>query len=108
MKAGADAGGKRHLVGVDHRVAQPADMRDNRQRAVAHGAELRQAARLEARRHQQRIAAALDQMRQAFVIAKSARRRSSGFAAAAARRPASSERITRPEHDKLSAAAKQR
>ena len=69
VEAGADAGGERHLVGVDHRVAQPADMRDDRQRAVAQGAELRQAARLEARRHQQRVAAALDQMRQRLVVA---------------------------------------
>ena len=48
--------GQRHFVGVDHRVGQAADARDNRQRAIAQGAELGQPAWLEARRHQQRIA----------------------------------------------------
>ena len=49
---------QRHLVGIDDRVRQPADARDDGHGAVAQRAELRQAARLEARRHEQRVAPA--------------------------------------------------
>ena len=79
------------VVGVDHRVGQAADARHHRHRAVAQRAKLRQAAGLEARRHQQRIGAALDQMRQRLVIADDAadapRMRRGGVAESRARAP---------------------
>lgn len=69
MEPGTDPLCQRHFVGIDHSVAQAPHMRDHRQCAVAHRAELRQSARFEAGRDQQCVAATLDQMRQAFVVA---------------------------------------
>ncbi len=47
-RPGAEARGERHLVGVDDGVGEAADARDDGQGAIAQGAELGQAARLEA------------------------------------------------------------
>ena len=52
-----------------HAVAQTAGLAHDRQRAVAHGDHLRQAARLKARRHEQEIAARVHTVRQRLVIA---------------------------------------
>ena len=52
-----------------HAVAQTAGLAHDRQRAVAHGDHLRQAARLKARRHEQEIAARIHAVRQRLVIA---------------------------------------
>ena len=59
----------RRLVGVDDRVGQPADAADQRHAAIAQAVKLGQPARLEARRHQHHVGAALDQMAQLLVIA---------------------------------------
>ena len=69
MEPGANSFCQRHLVGIDHGVAQAANMGDHGERAVAHRAKLRQSARFEARRYKQRVAATLDQVGQAFVVA---------------------------------------
>ena len=52
-----------------HAVAQAAGLAHDRQRAVTHGDHLRQAARLEARRHEQKIAARVHAVRQRLVVA---------------------------------------
>ena len=59
----AGAGG---LVRSD-RIGEAAGVADDRHRAVAHGDELAQPARLVARRHQEEIAAAEDELAQRFV-----------------------------------------
>ena len=56
------------IVRVDDRIFQPADTRHDGNRAVPQCAKLRQAARLEPRRHDQRIRAGLNQMGQTFVM----------------------------------------
>ena len=53
-------------------VGKSADFGRDRHRAIAHGAELRQPARLEPRRHQHGVGAGLDQVRQILVIADDA------------------------------------
>ena len=60
------------LVGVDHRVGQAADPGHDRDRAVAQAVELGQAAGLEARRHEDGVAAALQQVRERLVVAEHA------------------------------------
>jgi hypothetical protein len=57
------------LVAIDHRVGQSAGIAHDRRRAVAQAVHLVQAARLEARGHQENVRAGLDQMRQAVVEA---------------------------------------
>ena len=57
----------RGVVGVDDRVGKAADARHHRHAAIAQAIELGQAAGLEARRHQDRVGAALEQMRQRLV-----------------------------------------
>ena len=108
LEAGGDAGGERHLVGVDHRVGQAADAGDDRHAAVAQAVELGQAAGLEARRHEDRVAAALDQVRQRLVVADDARRRGRDGAAAAARKPASSAASPEPSSASCAPRAEQR
>ena len=70
--AGGDAVVQRRLVGVDHRVGQPADPGHDRDRAVAQAVELGQAAGLEARGHQDGVAAALHQVGERLVVAEHA------------------------------------
>ena len=50
-----------------HRVRQPAHRAHDRHRAVAQAVHLVQAARLEARRHQEHVSAGLDQVREPLV-----------------------------------------
>ena len=69
LDARADTRSQRHGVGVDDRIGESADPRNHRDGAVAKRAELCQAAGLEARRHEQRIGAALDDMRKRLVVA---------------------------------------
>ena len=52
---------------LGHGIRQSAGMADNRQSPVTHGDHLSQAAGFEARRHQEHIAAAVDQVRQGFL-----------------------------------------
>ena len=93
--AGGDARLERRLVGVDHRVGEAAGARDDRHAAVAQAVELGQPAGLEARRDQDRVAAALHQVRQRLVIAD-ARRRPGRGCRAARRQQAAFERRRRP------------
>ena len=65
-----DAGGERRFVGVDHRVGEPADARDDRHRAVAQRAELGEPAGLEARGHEKEVAPAWIRCARALVIAE--------------------------------------
>jgi len=65
-EAGALAG---ELIIRLHAVAQAAGLAHDRQRAVAHGDHLRQAARLKARRHEQKVAARVYAVRQCLVVA---------------------------------------
>ncbi len=69
LDAGRGPARERHLVGVHDRVGQPAHPRHHGHGAVAQRAELRQSAGLEARRHQQRVAAGLDEVGQGLVVA---------------------------------------
>ncbi len=69
-EAGRAPGGQGRGVGVDDGVGEPAGAAHQRQRAVAQGIELRQAARLEARRHDDAVAARHNQVRQRLVIAE--------------------------------------
>ena len=69
LDAGGDAAVERGEVGVDHRIGKAADPRHQRHAAVAQPVELRQPARLEARRHQHRIRPALEEMRQRLAVA---------------------------------------
>ena len=69
LEAGRDARPDRRLVGVDHRIGEPAGACDDRHAAIAQAVELGQPARLEARRDEDRVAAALHGVRQALVIA---------------------------------------
>ena len=78
LDAGAGARGQRHLVGVDDRVGEAADARDDRDRAVAQRAELGEAAGLEARRHEQRVGAALQRDARATRRSRSSPRRARG------------------------------
>ena len=57
------------VVDVDHGVVQPADVGHDRQRAVAHRLHLGEAARLEAARHQQQVAAGEQPVGEALVVA---------------------------------------
>ena len=58
------------IVGrVDHRVGQAADPPHDRHRAVAQAVELGQAARLEARGHEDRVGAGNQAVREGFVVA---------------------------------------
>ena len=72
LEAGPCPCGDSHLVGVDDGVGKPADPRHDRDAAIAHGAELGQAAGLEARRHEKCVAAALDLMGERLVITEEA------------------------------------
>src|SRR5262249_40422401 len=59
----------RRLAAIDAGVRQPADAGDNRYRAIAERAELRQAARLEPGWHDQRVRSRLNEMGKLLVIA---------------------------------------
>ncbi len=107
LHAGRDARRQRRLVGVDHGVGEAADARHQRRRAIAQRAELRQAAGLEARRHDEEIDAGLDQMRERLVIADDAADLRRDSAAAMARKPCSSMRLARAEQRQLAAALDQ-
>ena len=65
----ADTGGNRSLVGIDDGVGKAAGARHDRHAAIAQAVKLGEAARLEARRDDDRVATALHQMRQAFIVA---------------------------------------
>src|SRR4051812_22364924 len=54
---------------IAHRIRKPADTMNDRERTVTLAVELREAARLEPRGHQDHVAAGDDAMRQALVIA---------------------------------------
>ncbi len=71
------------LVAGSHgrdRIDQPAGGAHDRHGAVAQAVHLVQAARLEARRHQEHVGAAFDEVREAFVEADDARRSDRGAA----------------------------
>ena len=57
---------------IDDRVGESADLGHDRDRAIAHGAKLRQPARLEPRGNEDGVGAGLDQVRQILVIADDA------------------------------------
>ena len=69
LDAGRDPCRKRRLIGIDDRVGKAADARDDRHAAIAQAVELGQPAGLEARRDEDRIGAALEEMRERLVIA---------------------------------------
>src|SRR4029079_13609392 len=62
------------LVGVDHRVFQPAGGADDRDVGVTQAVHLLEPARLVPRRHQEHVRPAFDEMRQALVEADARRR----------------------------------
>ena len=102
LEAGRDACGNRRLIGVDHRVGEPAGAGDDRHAAIAQAVELGQPAWLEARRDEDRVGAALHGVRQALVIADD-----DADAAAMARRAGKQRAFQRmvagAEHGKLGA-----
>jgi hypothetical protein len=69
LDAGRDAVAECRLVGVDHRVGQPAHARHHRHATIAQAVELGQAAGFEARRHGDRVGAALHEVRERLVVA---------------------------------------
>ncbi len=68
LYAGAGAARERHLVCVDHRVGEAAHAGNDGDRAVTESDQLREAAGLEARRHQQRVDPALDPVGEGLVV----------------------------------------
>ena len=68
LHAGGDACRTSRQIGVDHRIGQAAGARHHRHAAIGETVKLRQAARFEPAGHQDRIAAALQPVRQGLVI----------------------------------------
>ena len=69
LEASRRTASDRRCIGIDDGIRQSADARYDGDCAISQGAKLRQPARLEPRRHHDRIRAGLDQMRQIFIIA---------------------------------------
>ena len=68
FEPGLPATGDSQIVSVDDRIFQPTDTRHDGNRAVPQRTKLRQAARLEPRRHDKSIRAGLNQVGQTFVM----------------------------------------
>ena len=68
FEPGLSATGHGQIVSVDDRILQPTDTRHDGNRAVPQRTKLRQAARLEPRRHDKSIRAGLNQVGQTFVM----------------------------------------
>src|SRR6185437_14558601 len=68
LEAGRGAARNRRFIGIDHGIFETTDARHDGDRTIPERTKLREAARLEARGNDKRIAAGLDQMGERLVV----------------------------------------